>query len=77
MSYVWGTDETVDRKECTKLGLHYCEPGNPWDRSKGERAYHPQAAEVDDSQESGWPSGDTVRIRCPICNQTWTKELPQ
>jgi hypothetical protein len=77
VSHIWGQDNAEDRRKCAASGVHYCEPGNPWDRSKGERAYHPQAKEVDDSQESGWPSGDTVRHRCPVCNHTWTTELPQ
>ncbi len=71
-----GDDDAADRIRLAKDGVHYCEPGNPWDRGSG-RAYHPHAKEVKDSQESGWPSGDTVRIHCPICGHSWTEELPQ
>lgn len=71
----FGDDDTADRAYCAAHGVHYCEPGNPYTGTG--RAYHPHAAEVDDSQESGWPSGDTVRNRCPVCGTTWTQELPQ
>lgn len=73
----WGDDDAKDREECARRGIHYCEPGNPYDKASGKRAYHPQAKEVEDSQESGWPSGDTIRNRCPVCGTTWTEELPQ
>jgi hypothetical protein len=72
-----GDDDAQDRINLAKRGVHYCEPGNPWDKSKGGRAYHPQAREVDDSQESGWPSGDTVRYECPVCGHGWREEMPQ
>lgn len=75
-TYIFGTSEAEDREVCARRGMHYCEPGNPWPGGDG-RAYHPQAREVEDSQESGWPSGDTVRNRCPVCNHSWTEELPQ
>lgn len=71
----WGDDDAADRERCRRDGVHYCEPGNPYP-GKG-RAYHPHATEVDDSQESGWPSGDTVQYHCPVCDTTWTAELPQ
>jgi hypothetical protein len=74
---IFGEDEAKDRAYCETNGIHYCETGNPWSREKSQRAYHPQATEVDDSQESGWPSGDTVRERCPVCAHEWTRELPQ
>jgi hypothetical protein len=76
MSYVMGASEAEDRRECKSRGIHYCEPGNPWVKGGG-RAYHPAAGEVADSQESGWPSGDTVRYTCPVCGHSWTQELPQ
>ena len=75
MSDVWGESEAEDRADCAARGIHYCEPGNPWPGNG--RAYHPHATEVADSQESGWPSGDTVRNHCPVCDHTWTSELPQ
>lgn len=67
--------DDADREYCRDNGIHYCEPGNPY-QGKG-RCMHTQAVEVDDSQESGWPSGDTVIMRCPVCNTSWTMELPQ
>ncbi len=70
-----GDDDEDDRIKLATRGTHYCEPGNPYP-GKG-RAYHPHAREVDDSQESGWPSGDTIRNHCPVCGTTWTQELPQ
>jgi hypothetical protein len=72
-----GDDDAKDREMCARDGIHYCEPGNPYVKGSGRRAYHPHAREVEDSQESGWPSGDTVRNHCPVCGTTWTEELPQ
>jgi hypothetical protein len=74
---VWGEDDAVDRAKCKAQGVHYCEPGNPFPKGGKGRAYHPQAKEVDDSQEGGWPSGDTVRYKCPVCGTGWRSELPQ
>ena len=53
-----------------------CTPETPWDKDKG-RAIHPWAKEVKNSQENGWPAGDTVKMECPICEIRWTMELPQ
>jgi hypothetical protein len=72
---VLGDDDAADRAYCTRNNVWYCEPGSPYAGSG--RCYHPHAAEVRDSQESGWPAGDTVRSRCPVCGTTWTHELPQ
>lgn len=72
----WGDDETADRATCAKRNVHYCEPSNPWPGGEG-RVYHPHAREIDDSQESGWSSGDTIRNRCPVCQHEWREELPQ
>lgn len=71
----FGDNDEEDRKYCAANKIHYCEPGNPYPGTG--RAYHPQATEVKDSQESGWPSGDTIRNHCPVCNKKWTQELPQ
>lgn len=70
-------DDTAARERLAAAGLHVCVPGDPWTREKSKQAYHPHAKEVKDSQEDGWPSGDTVEVRCPVCGHSWTKELPQ
>ncbi len=72
----FGEDEIANRATCKSGNIHYCEPGNPWIKGSG-RAYHPHASEVADSQEDGWPSGDTVLNRCPVCGHSWRQELPQ
>jgi len=64
------------RAWCAANGKHYCEPGNPWSPDKSDRAVHPEAREVGDQQD-GYPGGDTVKMHCPVCNHTWTRELPQ
>jgi hypothetical protein len=71
----YGVSEAADRELCARNGRHYCEPGNPYPGTG--RAYHPHATEVDDSQRSGWPSGDTVLYHCPVCGHAWEVELPQ
>ena len=43
----------------------------------GNKTIHPNAKEVPGSQEDGWPSGDTVLIRCPDCGKEWTEEIAQ
>ena len=35
------------------------------------------ARETPDSERSGWPGGDIVKMKCPVCNKTWKQELPQ
>lgn len=70
-----GDDDAADRIQLAKDGVWYCEPGNPYP-GKG-RCYHPHAREVKDSQENGYPSGDTVRDLCPVCGTEWRSELPQ
>ena len=57
---------------CTKEEPY--EKGNP-DRD-GRKVQHPKASEVGD-QEDGWPGGDIIRMKCPICGTRWKKELPQ
>ena len=62
------------RSLCTKENPYskerdQSEPGWGWE--------HEGAHEVPDSQEPGYPSGDTVTIICPNCGITWTTELAQ
>ncbi len=64
----------MSRKQCTKddpytLERDKAEPGYGWE--------HSDVHEVDDSQENGWPCGDTVRMRCNNCGLEWNTELPQ
>lgn len=73
---ILGSDEVRDRESLAKKGVWYCEPSNPW-KPGGGPCYHPFAREVENSQESGWPSGDTIRNYCPVCGHSWTEELPQ
>lgn len=54
-----------------------CTPDNPWKEGDGYPVQHEGCHEVSDSQENGWPGGDIVRMICPNCGVTWTKELPQ
>lgn len=54
-----------------------CTKENPWAPGKPTPVTHVNAREVPDSQEGGWPSGDTVRMECLNCGHRWTKELPQ
>lgn len=75
-AHEWGVDLDADIAEIRRMGIHYCIPEDPW-KQQTKRAVHPLAAEVEDSQRAGWPSGDTVRMKCPTCGHTWTKELPQ
>jgi hypothetical protein len=56
-----------------------CTPEHPWTpdmRGPGLFILHPSAKEVGEQQD-GWPSGDIVTMRCPVCGYTWEKELPQ
>jgi hypothetical protein len=72
---IWGEDEVMDRRRCEEEKIHYCEAGNPYPGSG--RVHHPRAYELPDSQETGRPSGDTVRYYCPVCGKFWRQELPQ
>ena len=62
--------------EGTPCDRWICTPETPWGKGKG-RAIHPYAKEVRDSQSPGWPAGDTVRERCPVCEHSWRRELAQ
>ena len=69
---------------CTLCRSWVCTPLNPYRKEIEayikEHCYrpiiHPLANEVGE-QEDGWPSGDIVRMRCPVCETRWKTELPQ
>jgi hypothetical protein len=61
----------MTRKQCTKDNPYTPERDEP-----GCRWEHDAAHEVGD-QESGWPGGDIVRMRCDNCGTEWRSELPQ
>ncbi len=58
-------------------GRFLCSPEHPMPANAPGRWSHTNVSEVDNSQESGWPSGDTVRMRCADCGFSWRMELPQ
>ncbi|KKN27336.1 hypothetical protein LCGC14_0865610 [marine sediment metagenome] len=53
-----------------------CTPERPWKNGDETPVVHPLAKEVGE-QEGGWPSGDIVSYKCPICGTRWKSELPQ
>lgn len=53
-----------------------CTEETPWSPGMRTPVLHASAHEVGD-QRDGWPSGDLVTMRCPICGHEWEKELPQ
>lgn len=65
-----------DQPQRTPEGYPICTPERPWRESDGVPALHPDAIE-EGEQESGWPAGDVVPMRCPHCGVRWKKELPQ
>ncbi len=58
-------------------GRYVCTQDAPWVPTMKVPVIHPNAIEVKGSQESGWPSGDTVQFWCPHCGHKWREELPQ
>ncbi len=54
-----------------------CSPQNPKPNYADGRWAHTNAHEVHNSQQNGWPSGDTIRVKCDDCGEIWTEELPQ
>jgi hypothetical protein len=52
-----------------------CTPARPWRKGGPTPVVHPQAEEI--SQRDGYPGGDIVTMRCPVCGHEWTMELPQ
>jgi len=62
------TDHSKPVIECTQAA--------PWDRITRGRVRHHGAHEIGD-QQSGWPGGDIVRVRCRWCGHEWTEELAQ
>jgi len=55
---------------------HICTATDPWNKSKGDTATHPDAYEVG-AQMDGYPGGDRQRYECPNCKHRWIQELPQ
>lgn len=53
-----------------------CTPEQPWQEGDETPVEHPLAFEYGE-QMDGWPCGDVVRMKCPTCGTTWTKELAQ
>lgn len=51
-------------------------PEHPMPQGATGRWRHTNTEEVG-PQESGWPSGDIVTVRCKDCGHTWREELPQ
>jgi hypothetical protein len=71
------TAATFDHPKDPANGRFLCSPEHPMPFNAPGRWSHRNASEVDDSQEDGWPSGDTVRMKCPDCGASWRMELPQ
>lgn len=53
-----------------------CTKEYPWRPEIGTPVFHDGAHEVGE-QESSYPAGDIVTMKCPNCGVTWQKELPQ
>ncbi len=53
-----------------------CTAETPWRKDLPTPVEHSSVEEVGEQQD-GWPSGDTVLMRCKNCGTTWTMELPQ
>jgi hypothetical protein len=64
----------------TPDGRLICSPEHPFPIGCGE-AYGPRWAHTNcgevGEQEDGYPSGDTVTMKCADCGYHWTAELPQ
>ena len=68
---------TTEAGRCGLCKRYICNAEAPYDKAtmKGG-SIHPQAYEVG-LQTSNWPSGDSVRMECPVCFTRWEMELPQ
>lgn len=53
-----------------------CQPEHPYKPDMRGRWFHPFATEIG-SQRDGYPGGDCVTVKCPICGHQWEEELPQ
>ncbi len=56
-----------------------CTRETPWTvdiHGPGILVLHPEAKPIGEQQD-GYPGGDLVERRCPICGFEWTQELPQ
>ncbi len=53
-----------------------CTEKDPW-KPGMEKRIHPSSKPIPDSQQDGWPGGDTVTLRCPHCLSEFEIELPQ
>lgn len=72
-------DKSVSTKDLptprTHKTLYVCLPSSPWNVEMGTPVIHPYAQEI--SSKDGYPGGDIVEMRCPVCNHEWEMELPQ
>ena len=70
--------ETINLEHWPKneYGRFICSPEHPMPQGATGRWEHTNAKEMGE-QRSGWPSGDTVTVKCADCGKTWTEELPQ
>jgi hypothetical protein len=69
--------EAFDHPKDTANGRYLCSPEHPMPAGAPGRWSHTNVYEVDGSQEHGWPSGDTVMMKCVDCGCSWRTELPQ
>ncbi len=68
---------TFDHQRDPDTGRYLCSPEAPMPAGALGRWVHTNVSEDEDSQQDGWPCGDTVRLRCKDCGHSWRTELPQ
>ena len=62
-------------KERAMSDRHICTASDPWDRTKSERAEHPDALEVSDRDYGGGEY--CVTYQCPHCGKMFEVEIAQ
>lgn len=73
---VFPTDAFFEKIDRPGIIRRVCSAARPRPSNHQGSWVHPLAQEVGD-QEDGYPGGDIVRYRCPVCGTTWKAELPQ
>jgi hypothetical protein len=64
------------RKNNPRQDRQICSPENPMPKDAPGQWEHTNTEEFGD-QESGYPAGDIIKVRCKDCGHQWTEELPQ
>lgn len=57
------------------MEIFMCTSETPWHRGLPTPVQHREAQPIGD-RRNGYPGGDLISMRCPVCGMEWEEELP-